>query len=53
MALAGVAHDEQEPTNEVYNDKSLKALNRRIEGLQKKVSAQLIQQEILEEDIEY
>lgn len=36
MALADVVHEEQEPTNEVYDDGSIKALNRRIEKLKRK-----------------
>jgi 5-oxoprolinase (ATP-hydrolysing) len=53
MALADVVHEEQEPTNEFYNGQSLNILSQRVEGLKKKVSTQLRQQGILEEDIEY
>jgi 5-oxoprolinase (ATP-hydrolysing) len=53
MALADVVHEEQEPTNEIYDKESLKALNQRVEALKKKVSSQLRQQGILKEDIEY
>lgn len=53
MALADVVHEEQEPTNEVYNDESVMSLNHRIEALKIKVSAELLQQGIQDEDVDH